>query len=330
LRRRLSAPGISWELTAARSLLIRIVFLGTPEFTLPLLEACAAAGELVALVAQPDRPVGRSSKPVPPPSKAWALERGLPVLQPEKVKQGRLAALLAELRPDVAVVAAYGRILPPDALAAPRLGCLNVHASLLPELRGAAPAQWAIARGLRETGVTIMQMDEGLDTGDILLKAALQIAADETGETLLPRLGALGAEALLEALPRLAGGTLVRKPQDHSKATLAPILTRDDGRIDFSRTAHELDQRRRGFTPWPGAFTTLAGSALKVHAARPLDAAATRAPGQVESAGAHGLDVACGGATIWRLLEVQPEGRKRMPAAAFLAGHRLGAGDKLG
>jgi methionyl-tRNA formyltransferase len=318
------------RLTAARSCAIRIVFLGTPEFTLPLLEACAAAGELVALVAQPDRPVGRSSKPVPPPSKVWALERGLPVLQPEKVKQGRLAALLAELRPDVAVVAAYGRILPADALAAPRLGCLNVHASLLPELRGAAPAQWAIAHGLRETGVTIMQMDEGLDTGDILLKAALQIAPDETGETLLPRLGALGADALREALPRLAAGRLVRTPQDHAKATLAPILSRDDGRIDFSRAAHELDQRRRGFTPWPGAFTTLAGSGLKVHAARPLDAAATRAPGEVERADARGLDVACGGATIWRLLEVQPEGRKRMTAAAFLAGHPLEPGDKLG
>ena len=305
---------------------MRIVFLGTPEFTLPLLEACGS--DLVGVVAQPDRPVGRSGKPQPPASKRWALERGLPVLQPEKVRQGRLAAALAELRPDLAVVAAYGRILPADALATPRLGCINVHASLLPDLRGAAPAQWAIARGLRETGVTIMQMDEGLDTGDVLLQRALPIADDDTGETLLGKLGALGAAALREALPQLAA--LQRTPQDHARATLAPILTRDDGRVDFSRTARELDQRRRGFTPWPGAFTTLPGAALKIHAALPLEGTSTRAPGEVESAGAHGIDVVCGGGTIWRLVEVQPENRKRMPAAAFLAGHPLKPGEKLG
>ncbi|GAC1595682.1 MAG: hypothetical protein NVS4B10_04270 [Myxococcales bacterium] len=183
---------------------MRIAFLGTPPFTLPILEACRQAGELVAVVAQPDRPVGRSGKPQPPSSKVWAQARGIEVLQPEKVKQGQLAALLAARRLDLAVVAAYGRILPADALATPRLGCLNVHASLLPELRGAAPAQWAIARGAARTGVTLMQMDEGLDTGDILLQRDCDVRPDDTGETLLARLGPLGAAALGEALPLLA------------------------------------------------------------------------------------------------------------------------------
>src|SRR5207253_9897488 len=185
---------------------MRIAFLGTPRFALPIVEACARAGELVLAVAQPDKPVGRHQELQQPPVKRWALEHGVRVEQPEKVKQGRLAAVLASARPDVAVVAAYGRILPPDALAVPRHGCLNVHASLLPELRGAAPAQWAIARGYHETGVTIMQMDEGLDTGDIRLQRACDIAPDETGESLLRKLAALGAEALAEALGLLERG----------------------------------------------------------------------------------------------------------------------------
>src|SRR5690242_10614793 len=204
---------------------MRIVFLGTPEFTLPILEACARAGELALVVAQPDKPVGRHQELQAPASKRWAVEHGIPVAQPAKVKNGALAKVLAAARPDVAVVAAYGRILPPDALGVPPHGCLNVHASLLPELRGAAPAQWAVARGYRETGVTIMQMDEGLDTGDIRLQRRLPIAADETGESLLRKLGPLGAEALEEALRLLARGELPRTPQDHAKATLAPLLS---------------------------------------------------------------------------------------------------------
>jgi methionyl-tRNA formyltransferase len=309
---------------------MRIVFLGTPEFALPIMQACAEAGQLAAVFAQPDRPVGRSGTPQAPPTKRWAQERGVAVEQPEKVKQGRLAALLSKHAPDVAVVAAYGRILPADALAAPRLGCLNVHASLLPELRGAAPAQWAIARGLAETGVTIMQMDEGLDTGPIRLQRALPVAPDETGASLLDKLGALGAATLREALAMLEKGGLPLQQQDHARATLAPLLTREDGRVDFTRTARELDQRRRGFSPWPGAFTSLQGAALKIHAARPLDEPAQRAPGEVERASAAGLDVACGGGTLWRLLELQLEGKKRLPAQAFLAGHKLAPGERLG
>src|SRR5256885_4509073 len=183
---------------------MRIAFLGTPEFALPIVEACARAGELVLVVAQPDKPVGRHQELQAPATKRWALQHGVRVEQPDKVKQGRLAAVLASARPDVAVVAAYGRILPPDALAVPLHGCLNVHASLLPELRGAAPAQWAVARQYTETGVTLMQMDEGLDTGEILLQKRIAIAPDETGESLLRKLAPLGAEALAEALPRLS------------------------------------------------------------------------------------------------------------------------------
>jgi methionyl-tRNA formyltransferase len=331
---------------------MRIAFLGTPQFTLPILEACRAAGELVAVVAQPDRPVGRSGKPQSPPSKVWARERGIEVLQPEKVKQGRLAALFSERRLDIAVVAAYGRILPADALSAPKHGCLNVHASLLPELRGAAPAQWAIARGLRRTGVTIMQMDEGLDTGDVRLQRSCDIQPDDTGETLLARLAPLGATALAEALALLERGALPRMHQDNARATLAPPLTREDGKMDFGRTAFELDQRRRGFTPWPGAWTTRAGTVLKIHAAIPQARAGAGVPGEsapldgasgdtaradaevpegsVLTAGPAGIEVACGDGTALRLLELQPEGRKRMPVGAYLAGNPMRPGERFG
>lgn len=318
-------------LTLADRLRMRIAFLGTPELTIPLLEACARAGDLVAVIAQPDRAIGRHAALQAPPSKRWALERNIPVLQPEKVKQGRLAALLAEHRPDVAVVAAYGRILPADALRTPRLGCVNVHASLLPLLRGAAPAQWAIARGYGETGVTLMQMDEGLDTGDILLQRSLSIAQDETAESLLPRLGALGALLLPEVLARLEGPEpLPRVTQDHVRATLAPILSREDGKVDFSLSAFELDARRRGFTPWPGAWTTVAGTVLKIHAARPLQNVSGSQPGNAPGTLVEGTTLACGAGTAWELLEVQLEGKRRMPASAWLSGARLKPGDRLG
>jgi methionyl-tRNA formyltransferase len=308
---------------------MRIVFLGTPEFTLPILDACASAGELVAVVAQPDRPVGRSGTPQAPAAKRWAIARGIPVEQPEKVKQGRLAAVLARYAPDVAVVAAYGRILPKDALETPRNGCLNVHASLLPALRGAAPAQWAIAHGLVETGVTIQQMDEGLDTGDIRLQRSCPIAPDETGDSLLGKLSSLGAAALAEALRLLERGELPRAPQDHAVASHAPLLTREDGKVDFTRPAIEIDRRRRGFTPWPGAWTTADRHVLKIHRALPLPSGG-REPGEVVAAGASGIDVSSGKGTLWRLLEVQPEGKKRMPSSAYLAGHPLRPGDRLG
>lgn len=308
---------------------MRIAFLGTPEFTLPLLEACAAAGELSLVVAQPDKPVGRHREMHTPPSAQWARARGIRLEQPEKIKQGRLAAILQSARPDVAVVAAYGRILPADVLGVPSLGCLNVHASLLPELRGAAPAQWAIARGYRETGVTIMQVDEGLDTGDIRLQRSLAVHPRETGETLLARLADLGAKALSEALRLLARGELPRTPQDTTRATYAPLLKREDGRVDFNRTAQECDQRMRGFTPWPGAWTTLRGHVLKILAAEPDPRPADRPPGHVLDASPEGILVACA-SSAWRLQELQLEGKKRLSAEAFLAGARLRPGELLG
>jgi methionyl-tRNA formyltransferase len=303
---------------------MRIVFLGTPAFALPILEACARSGDLALVVAQPDKPVGRHQRLQAPPTKEWALRNGVRVEQPEKVKQGRLAAVLASARPDVAVVAAYGRILPADALAVPGHGCLNVHASLLPELRGAAPAQWAVARQYRETGVTIVQMDEGLDTGDVRLQKRIAITPGETGESLLEKLGPLGAEALEEALGLLERGQLPRVPQDHAKATLAPLLTREDGKVDWTRPAPELDARRRGFTPWPGAWTTADGSVLKIHDARPVKGSGP--PGAL----LEGTTFAAGNDTAWELREVQPEGKKRMPAASWLLGARLRPGTRLG
>jgi methionyl-tRNA formyltransferase len=300
---------------------MRLVFLGTPEFAVPTVDGLARAGhEVLAVVAQPDRPAGRGQALKVPATKGWARAHGVPVLQPEKVRDGALATALAALRPDLLVVTAYGRILGPDLLRLAPLGAVNVHASLLPRWRGAAPIQWAVASGDTETGVTIMQMDEGLDTGDLLLARTLEIGAGETAEALAPRLAALGGEAIVEALPRLASGALVPVRQDGAGVTLAPILTREHGRLDFTRPAAELACRVRGFTPWPGAFTTQGGQLLKVHrAAVVAGAAAPGAPGQVAVTGG-GLRVACGGGTALELLEVQPEGKRRMAARDFING----------
>jgi methionyl-tRNA formyltransferase len=300
---------------------MRLVFLGTPEFAVPTVDALARAGhEVLAVVAQPDRPAGRGQELKAPATKAWALARGIPVLQPEKVRDGTLAAALAALRPDALVVTAYGRILGRDLLTLAPLGAINVHASLLPRWRGAAPIQWAVASGDVETGVTVMQMDEGLDTGDILLARALAIGAEETAEALAPRLAALGGEAVVEALPLLAAGALVPVRQAAAEVTLAPILEKAHGRLDFTRPAAELACRVRGFTPWPGAFTSVAGKVLKVHrAAATGGGAGSDAPGVATVTGGR-LRVACGGATVLELLEVQPEGRKRMAARDFVNG----------
>jgi methionyl-tRNA formyltransferase len=298
---------------------MRVVFLGTPEFAVPTVEALSRAGhELAAVVAQPDRPAGRGQALKVPATKAWAEARDVPVLQPEKVRDGALAAALEALRPDLLVVTAYGRILGPDLLALAPLGAVNVHASVLPRWRGAAPIQWAVASGDRETGVTIMQMDEGLDTGDTLLVRTLAIGPEETAEELAPRLAVLGGEALVEALPRLAAGALVPVAQDHARHTLAPILEKAHGLLDFQRPAAELAARVRGFTPWPGTFTTLDGAVLKIHRARALACDAGE-PGSARSADGA-LRVACGGGSALEVLEVQPEGRRRMAATDFLNG----------
>lgn len=312
-------------MTLARPL--RVVFLGTPAFAVPSLEGIVASGaELVAVVCQPDRPKGRGLELQPPPVKEWALARGLPVHQPEKVRNGRLRDLLAPYAPDLLVVTAYGRILPKEVLELPLLGALNGHASILPKYRGAAPIQWSVARGEKVTGTTVMQMDEGLDTGDIRLIRELPIEDEETAAELHDRLSKLTGEALCEALQRLAAGTLPRTPQDHAQATLAPLLSKEDAYLDLSKSARELSWRIRGFQPWPGAVLFLAGKPVKVHKARPIEGV-QGATGEVVSIG-ESVVIGTGEGGL-ELLELQAEGRKRVSAREFASGARLGVGDRF-
>ena len=307
---------------------MRIAFLGTPAFAVPSLDALERAGHAVlAVVAQPDRPAGRDREIREPATKAWARARRVPVLQPEKVRDGRLAAELSRLEPELLVVVAYGRILGPDLLRLAPHGAVNVHASLLPRHRGAAPVQWAIAAGDRETGVTVMQMDEGLDTGDVLLQRAAPVLPEDDADSLARRLSALGGEALVEALSLLEAGRVVPVPQDGARATLAPVLEKEHGRLDFALPAARLADRIRGFRPWPGAFTLLGGRVLKVHRAEAREGAGL-APGEARPDEA-GLVVGCGEGAL-QLLEVQLEGKRRMLAADFLKGHPVAAGTVLG
>ena len=316
---------------------MKLVFCGTPLFAVPALEALLAAGHDVALVVtQPDRPVGRSRQLTAPPVKLAALAAGLPVMQPEKIRNNQeFRARLEAIAPDAIVVVAYGRLIPPWMLELPRLGCINLHASLLPKYRGAAPIQWAVAMGEAFTGNTTMLLEEGLDTGPILLQKPLAIAQEQTAEDLFRVLSEDGAPLAVETLDGLDNGTLQPQPQNNAGATLAPILNREDGRMDFSaHTATELKNRWRGFQPWPGAFTTLAGKKLIVHRMEVVDAQAfaTPAPAQpgqihVES---HHFFVACAENTWLELLEVQLEGKKRLAAAEFLRGAALAAGTRLG
>jgi methionyl-tRNA formyltransferase len=310
---------------------MRVVFMGTPAFAVPSLDALARAGhDLVAVVAQPDRPAGRGQALREPATKAWARAHGVSVLQPEKVRDGKLAAELAALRPDVLCVAAYGRILGKDLLTLAPHGAINVHGSLLPKYRGAAPIQWAIASGEAETGVSIMQMDEGLDTGDVLLQRALAVGPADTAESLAPRLATLGGEALVEALALAAAGTLTPVRQDGSKATLARILEREDGKVDWSRPAKVIHDRLRGFQPWPGAWTTLDGKNVKLVEAAPVDSplAAGAAepgawvPGSATVMTGRGLAVSCAHPTVLLVTRLQPEGKGPQAAADFANGLR--------
>ena len=305
---------------------MRVVFMGTPPFAVPSLDALSRAGhEVLAVVAQPDRPAGRGQALRAPATKAWAVARGIPALQPEKVRDGRLAEELAALRPDVLCVAAYGRILGKDLLELAPHGALNVHGSLLPKYRGAAPIQWAIASGDLETGVSIMQMDEGLDTGDVLLQRALAIGAEDTAETLAPRLAALGGDALVEVLALASAGTLVAVRQDGARATLAPILKKDDGKVDWTRRAKEIHDRLRGFTPWPGAWTTLRGKVLKILEAAPevLRCSPDQwTPGTIAPVGGEPLCIRCAFPTVLRIRRVQLEGKAAQLSADFVNGLR--------
>jgi methionyl-tRNA formyltransferase len=308
---------------------LRIVFLGSGSFAIPSFLTLLDAGhDLAALVTQPDREKGRGQRLAPPPTKPVAIARGVPVLQPRRVREPEAIAELEGLAPELLVVVAYGQILPRRVIDIAPRGTVNVHASLLPHLRGAAPIQWAIARGDRETGVTTMLIDEGLDTGPTLLARGTPIGLEETAAELEPRLARLGAEVLLETVRGLAEGRLAPTPQDASRATLAPLLKKEDGRLDWARSALELRCRIRGFQPWPGAFATWRGRTVKVLKARP-EAGGQAPPGTVLDVGRDGVLVACGEGTALRLLEVQPESGRPMPASAFASGQRLRAGDRL-
>jgi methionyl-tRNA formyltransferase len=307
----------------------RIVFFGTPEFAVPSLAALIdGPDEVVGVVSQADRPAGRGRKLRVPPVVELALARGIAVEQPTKIRNRAFEDLLRAWAPDLIVVAAYGRILPRNVLDLPPLGCINVHASLLPKYRGAAPVQWAIARGESETGVTIMQMNEAMDEGDILLQRSTPIGDSETGAELGERLSRLGAEALAEALAALARGELKPVPQDDSAMTVAPIIEKTDGEIDWTRGAEELARRCRAFQPWPSTFTHLGDKLLKIHRAGAIRSSTDRLPGTVVATG-DTIDIATGDGVL-AVHELQLEGRKRLSAREFARGGALRLGDRLG
>jgi len=311
---------------------LRIVFMGTPDIACPTLQSLAASPDcqVVGVVAQPDKPRGRDLKLQPPPVKELALRLGLPVLQPERARHEAFLAELRELRPDLIAVLAYGQILPQALLDLPRLGCLNVHTSLLPRWRGAAPIQWAILEGDSETGVTIMRMDAGLDTGGIVATRATPLAPDDTAQTVHDRLATLGAELLVQTVPRYASGELSARPQPAAGVTYARKLTKDDGRLDWSQPAAVLHRRLRAFTPWPGVFTHLPTTPqprlLKIWQAEVVPA--TGRPGEILAADKTGVVIACGHNAL-RVGMMQLEGGRRMTAPEFLAGHPLKIGEKL-
>lgn len=303
--------------------------MGTPRFAVPSLEALVEAGHTVAAVyTQPDRPKGRGQELGASPVKEAALRLGLPVHQPERIRRPEVVAGLGSFGAKVMVVVGYGQILPQSVIDLAPLGIINVHASLLPAYRGAAPIQWAIANGETETGVTTMKIDAGLDTGDMLRKAETSIGPEETAPELSERLAVMGAELLIETLEMVERGQIVPEPQDHSAATLAPILKKEDGVVDWSAPASVIHNRLRGFTPWPGAATTFRGAGLKVLSARVVDGAGLP-PGRLAMRDRK-LTVACGEGTALELLEVQPEGRKRVDGASFANGARLLENEFLG
>ena len=308
---------------------INLVFCGTPRFAVPVLDKLVDAGFAVSLVVtQPDKPRGRGLDLAFSPIKRRALELALPITQPDKIKNNDdFRARLSVLRPDAIIVVGYGRIIPQWMIELPPLGNINLHASLLPKYRGAAPIQWAIARGETVTAVTTMRIDAGLDTGDILLHKEIGIAPEDTSETLAPRLAVVGADLMVETLNGLRAGTIVPRPQDDARATLAPILKKEDGQINFQQSAQEICNRLRGFRPWPGAYTSFRSRNLHVWSARPVARGLPVAQLLLEE---DRLMVGCGGDTALEVVEVQLEGKKRMPARDFAHGYHPQPGEKLG
>lgn len=313
---------------------MRLVFCGTPQFAVPTLEALLSAGHTVQLLlTQPDRPSGRGMDVKLSAVKLFAQQHGLQIAQPEKIRNNLpLQKQLTEIAPDAILVVAYGRLIPAWMLALSRFGNLNLHASLLPKYRGAAPIQWALANGEIETGVTTMRIDEGLDTGDILLQQRVPILPDQTSVELSPVLANVGAVLMVKTLAGLENGTLLATPQEHGQATLAPILQREEGRIEWNCTARQIFNRWRGFQPWPGAFTLFRGKKLSLHAMRVADSGLelqVAPPGMLARNGNH-LLVACGAGTWLEALELQLEGKRRMPVDAFLNGLAFTPGEWLG
>lgn len=308
---------------------MRIIYMGTPDFAVPALECLwESQHEVVCVVTQPDKPKGRSGKLQAPPVKEFALEHQIPVLQPVRVKEESFLPELAAYQPDVIIVAAFGQILPSTILTLPKYGCLNIHASLLPKYRGAAPIQWAVIDGEEETGITIMQMDEGLDTGDIRNVCKIQLSPEETGGSLFDKLAVLGGPLVLETLQQLEEGTAKRMPQDNSKHTYAKMLSKELGRMDFSKSASELERLVRGLNPWPSAYTSLHGKNLKIWKAEVTEGK-NAAVGTVIAVKKDRLVVQCGENAL-ALLEVQLEGKKRMAVGDFLRGYTVEEGTCLG
>jgi methionyl-tRNA formyltransferase len=307
----------------------RAVFFGTPQFSVPCLDALVEVADVTAVVCQPDKPVGRGLEVTEPPVKERALALGIDVVQPTKLKTGEFAQWLREQNADVALVVAYGRILPKDVLEAPRLGCVNVHASLLPKLRGAAPITWSVVRGEPETGITLMKMDEGMDTGDMLEQFATPIVEDETAGELSERLSAIGALAVRKGLPKYVAGGYTPIKQDSARATTAPMLKKEDGKIDFSCAARTVHDHVRGMQPWPGAFTMSRGKMLKVLETHVTDVPRKAEPGTVVFADKTRVIVACGERGV-ALARVQLEGKKAVSATEWFVGRGVVEGDRLG
>ena len=310
---------------------MNLIFCGTPQFAVPTLEKLVAEKFSIQLViTNPDEPRGRGYKVQHSPVKEAALRHGLPLFQPARVKTDETREYLSQFRPDAIVIVAYGHIVPQWMIDLPPLGCINLHASLLPKYRGAAPINWAIIRGEKETGVTTMKIDAGMDTGDMLLERREPIRDDDTTETLGERLGVIGSDLMIETLRKLEGGDITPRPQNHDLATLAPRLKKEDGVIDWTLTAEEIERRVRGLIPWPGAYTSFRGKRLHIWRAEALVAEGSiAAPGAIATEGKR-LAVACGEGTELLLHEVQMEGRKRISARDFVNGARVESGEILG
>jgi len=310
---------------------MKLVFCGTPQFAVPTLEALLGNGhEIPLVVTQPDRHQGRGLQLATSPVKHTAQRHKLPIEQPEKIKNNAdFRTLLEKIQPDAIIVVGYGRIIPPWMLMLPKHGNINLHGSLLPKYRGAAPIQWAIAEGEKVSGVTSMLLNEGLDTGDIFVQRELAIAPDDTAITYGQRLSVVGAELMVETLRKLESGKIKPQPQDHSRASLAPILKKEEGLADFKFSAQRIYNRLRGFQPWPGAYTILKGKKLGITSAKAHSYSGTQTPGEL-LVDRDQLFVVCGENSALQLIEVQPEGKRRMTAADFVRGYRPQAGEKLG